>query len=77
VVQLAKRRIEALQTTIAKERDVQLADLRERIQAARDLAGSDPEHAAAMYRAIIDLHANDAWAAEVVQEARGHLAKLK
>jgi hypothetical protein len=77
VVQLAKRRIAALQTTITKRRDVQLADLRERVQAARDLADSDPERAAAMYRAIIDLHANDAWATEVVQEARSQLEKLE
>jgi eukaryotic-like serine/threonine-protein kinase len=77
VVQLAKRRITALQTTIAKRRDVQLADLRERVQAARDLADRDPERAAAMYRAIINLHANDEWATEVVQEARSQLDKLE
>ncbi|HEY3392649.1 MAG TPA: serine/threonine-protein kinase [Lacipirellulaceae bacterium] len=77
VVQLAKRRLATLQTTIAKERNVQLADLKERIQAAERLVKSDPNRAAAMYQAIIDLHANDIWANDVVQEARSNLDKLE
>jgi serine/threonine-protein kinase len=77
VVQLAKRRLATLQTTITKQREAQLADLRERLQAANRLANSAPQRAAAMYRAIIELHVNDQWAAEVVQEARSQLDKLE
>jgi hypothetical protein len=77
VVQLAERRLAALQTTIAKQRDVQIADLRERVKAAQQLADSDPQRAAAIYRAIVDLHSHDEWAAEVVQEATSQLARLQ
>jgi serine/threonine-protein kinase len=77
VVQLAKRRLATLQTTIAKERNIQLADLKERIQAAEQLVKRDPDRAAAMYQAIIDLHANDGWAADVVQKARDQLTELQ
>ncbi|HJQ82225.1 MAG TPA: serine/threonine-protein kinase, partial [Lacipirellulaceae bacterium] len=77
VVQLAKRRLATLQTTIAKERNVQLADLKERIQAAERLVKRDPDRAAAMYQAIIDLHANDGWAADLVQKARDQLTELQ
>jgi serine/threonine-protein kinase len=77
VVQLAERRLAALQTSIAKQRDVQLADLRERVQAAQQLADSYPQRAAAMYQAIVDLHSHDEWAAEVVQEASNQLARLQ
>jgi hypothetical protein len=41
------------------------------------LADSDPQRAAAMYRAIVDLHSHDEWAAEVVQEASRQLARLQ
>jgi serine/threonine-protein kinase len=77
VVQLAERRLAALQTTIAKQRDVQIADLRERVKAAQQLADSDPQRAAAIFRAIVDLHSHDEWAAEVVQEATSQLARLQ
>jgi serine/threonine-protein kinase len=77
VVQLAERRQKTLKDEIAKVQQVQLNDLRERLQTAKQLAQSDPERAAAMYRAILDLHANDAWAADIVREARSRLAELQ
>jgi serine/threonine-protein kinase len=77
VVQLAKRRLAASQATIARQREVQLADLKERVQAAKDLVESDPQRAAAMYQAIVDLHANDSWAVDIVQEARSQLDKVE
>jgi hypothetical protein len=77
VVQLAERRQKTLQDEIAKQRQVQLADLRERLQTAEQLTESNPQRAAAMYQAIVSLHANEAWAADIVQEARGQLAELQ
>jgi hypothetical protein len=77
VVQLAQRRQKTLQVEIAKQRKVRLADLQERLHAAKQLAESDRPRASAMYRAIVDLHANDQWAAEIVEEARAKLAELQ
>ncbi len=77
VVQLAQRRQKTLLAEIGKQRHVQLADLRERLQAAKQLADSDRERALTMYQAIVDLHANDSWAADIVQEARSRVADLQ
>jgi serine/threonine-protein kinase len=77
VVRLARRRLAKLQIDIAKERDVQLAEIRERIETASRLADSEPQRAAAMYRAIIDLYEHDSWAADAVGEARERLEKME
>ncbi|HEX2474851.1 MAG TPA: serine/threonine-protein kinase [Lacipirellulaceae bacterium] len=77
VVQLAERRQKNLHDEIAKHRLVQLDDLRERLQTAKQLTESDPRRASAMYRAIVDLHANDPWAADIVGDARRQLANLQ
>jgi eukaryotic-like serine/threonine-protein kinase len=77
VVQLAQRRQKTLHAEMDKQRQVQLADLRERLQTAKQLADSDSQRASAMYRAIVDLHANDSWAAEIVDEARHQLGNLQ
>ena len=71
VVQLANRRLEALQAQIVEQHEGQ----KERLAAAARLSESDPPQAAAMYRAIIELHADDAWAADVVSEARSRLGE--
>jgi hypothetical protein len=54
-----------------------LASLRERMEAAEKLAASDRSRAATLYRALIDLHQQDAWAAEIVAEARGRLELIQ
>jgi len=77
VVQLAKRRIERGRGELAKQREQQLAALDERLTAAERLAAKNPQQAAAMYRAILNLHEGDAWAAKVVETARGQLAELE
>jgi hypothetical protein len=77
IVELAKRRIVTLQKDIAQEREVQLADIRERLGVAVQLIERDPPKAAAMFRAIIDLYEGESWAAEVVAEARGQLERIE
>jgi serine/threonine-protein kinase len=77
VVRLAQRRLAKLQVDIAKERDAQLVEIRERIETASRLVDSAPLRAAAMFRAIIDLYEHDAWAADAVGEARKRLEKLE
>jgi hypothetical protein len=41
------------------------------------MSGSDPQQAAAMYRAIIDLYQHEPWAEKVVADARGRLEELE
>jgi hypothetical protein len=76
-VQLARRKLDALEQDWAKQRHIRLTALRERLHAAEQLATTDASRAAAMYRAIINLHGNDGWAEEIVHVARERLATLK
>jgi hypothetical protein len=50
-----------------------LASLEERLKIAQQIASSDPLRAATMYRAIIDLHQQHRWAADIVADARRRL----
>jgi serine/threonine-protein kinase len=72
-VALAERRIESLRRDAARQIKEQLASLQERLDAAERVSAGDPLRGAAMYRAIVDLHQNYAWAADVVGEARRRL----
>ena len=75
IVQLAQRRIAALQADLVAQRERNLVVLRERLDTAKQLSATEPQQATAMYRAIVDLHEHDDWAKEVVNEARGQLAE--
>jgi hypothetical protein len=77
VVQLARRRIETMRAELNRQRERELASLNERLGAAEKLATTDAARAAAIYRAIIDLHQGDAWAELVVAKARSRMAELK
>lgn len=69
-VQLARVQLERLKETLARQSARQVASLLERLAAAETIAATDPEAAAAMYQAIVDLYQNEPWAAEIVSEAR-------
>jgi serine/threonine-protein kinase len=77
IVQLAKRQLATLQADIIKQTDQQLAALQERLAAAERLTSSEPDQAAAIYRAIIDLYAASPWADSIVSEARRRLADIR
>jgi serine/threonine-protein kinase len=77
IVQLAKRRLAALESDLARQRKRHVALLEERLETAKRVTTSEPQRAAGMYRAIIDLHGSDAWADEIVEEARSRLAELE
>jgi hypothetical protein len=76
-VQLARRKLDELQHDLAKQREAELVVLQERLDAARRLTATDASRAADMYRAVIDLHRNHAWAAHIVTEAEKRLTELK
>jgi len=76
-VQLAERRLVSLRAHLSKQVEWQLALLRERLDTAERLAGTNPAQAAAMYQAIIRLHEQHSWANEIVAESRHRLAATK
>jgi hypothetical protein len=76
IVELARRRIATVQRDLSRQREQQLAELNERLDAAQQVSKTDAAKAAAMYRAIIDLHEKDAWAETVVAKARSRLAEI-
>jgi eukaryotic-like serine/threonine-protein kinase len=77
VVELARQRLETIRAELIKVHDRELNSLKERLAVAEQLSRSDPQRAAAMYRAIIDLHDDNAWANEVVAHARTQLTGLQ
>jgi serine/threonine-protein kinase len=77
IARLAGRQLTVLREQVAAQRASQLALLKERLVAAEQLAPTDPRQATAMYRAIIELHAADAWADGIVAQARTRLAELE
>ncbi len=76
VVRQARRRIKSLTSEVEKQHDQQLASLRDRLAVAEQLKSAKPEQAAAMCRAILNLHENDQWAAAAVVKARSMLAEM-
>jgi hypothetical protein len=77
VVQLATRRLKSLRDELAAQYADQLKSLEERLEAAARLTATDPKHAAAMYRAIVDLHQGHEWAESVVVQAQTRLAEIE
>jgi hypothetical protein len=77
IVEFARRRMATLEADLTTRRKRQLESLAERLEAAGRLSTSQPREAAAMYAAIIDLHADDGWAQEKVDEAKSRLAELE
>ncbi len=77
IVELAKQRLTTLRADLTKLHERQLAALRERLDAAEKLSETNPQQALAMYRAVIDLYQADAWADDVVAEARNRLVELQ
>jgi serine/threonine-protein kinase len=70
---LAQRRLAALREDMKKHAGEQLTLLEDRLSAADALRQSDPKRANAMYRAIIELYAQEPWATEAVRRARAAL----
>lgn len=75
-LELARRRLEQLQTEIERAGGDLHAMLNERLTAARNAQSTDPEKSQRIYRAIETLYAGKPWAAQAVAEARRALGKL-
>ncbi len=75
-VVLARRQLEKLQESLGRQADEQLPQLVERLHAAQRWEPMNAHRAAAMYQAIVNLYADQPWAASVVDEARDRLKVL-
>ena len=73
---IAERELAKLRVQIEKRAAEQLPAIRERARTARELEAASPEKAAAMYRALIDLYGEEAWAKPVIDEAQTRLKTL-
>lgn len=76
VVRLARLRIESLTSDLNAQHEQQLASLNERLGVAEQLKSTQPEKAAAICRAVVNLHGTDTWAAAAVSRARNLLAAM-
>jgi hypothetical protein len=75
-LRLAERELELLRERAAKHAADQLPELKSRLETARRLEQAQPEQAAAMYGALIDLYEDESWASVVVSTARERLQVL-
>jgi serine/threonine-protein kinase len=77
VVQLAKHRMQGLRADLAKQHEQQLAAINERLSAAKRLKARNPQQSAAILEAVVNLYADEPWAADAVRRARDELEKAK
>lgn len=68
-VELARRRLKQVQQEIAAVAAEQLPQLQARLDRADELKAAEPDRAAAMYRAVIELYSSKPWAAPAVEHA--------
>lgn len=69
-LELARRQLTKLDAIIATQNRVDLKTLNARLAAAELLAKDHPEQAKSICQAIVDLYADDVWAADVVERAQ-------
>ncbi len=74
-IQLAKRRLSEFRRQYEAQSAEQLHAVEERLKEADELRATDPERAKAIYRAILVLYQNKAWAKNTVQRAQAALEK--
>jgi hypothetical protein len=75
-VVLAERQLGIYRESLQRQATELLPALRGRLAMAKKVEASDPERAAKMYRAIVDLYGKQPWAATVVAEAKAGLKAL-
>jgi len=76
-IQLAKQRLGEFRQQYEVQSREQLTIVEERVKRADELRKTNPQRANAIYRAVLVLYENKAWAKHVVQRARAALEKGK
>jgi serine/threonine-protein kinase len=76
-IQLARRRLSEFRQQYEAQSQEQLRLIEERLKKADELRATDPEQAGKMYRAVLVLCRDKAWAKDLVQRAQTALEKGK
>ncbi|NQU26540.1 MAG: protein kinase [Candidatus Nealsonbacteria bacterium] len=71
-LRLARRRLERVRTQLAQQTGQYLEVVQDRLDWAEQPT-TDPDRAAAIYRAVVELYQDKPWADEAVRRARAHL----
>lgn len=74
-VELARRRLAALEARIQRDGEAQQKTLDTQLTRAKQLADVNPDEARTIWRAIIELYGGKSWAQEAVDEASSELKK--
>jgi eukaryotic-like serine/threonine-protein kinase len=74
-VELARRHLKQVRQEIAAVTAEQLPQLQARLDRADELKATEPDRAAAMYRAVVELYSPKPWAAPAVERAKAALAE--
>ncbi|MEE8450418.1 MAG: serine/threonine-protein kinase [Thermoguttaceae bacterium] len=74
-LELARWRLEQLHAQLDEKMGQHANMVADRLDEADRVLASDPEHARAIYEAVIELYNNKPWAAEAVERAREALAR--
>jgi serine/threonine-protein kinase len=74
-VELARRHLKQVQHEIADITAEQLPQLQDRLDRADELNAREPDRAAAMYHAMVELYSSKPWAAPAVERAKAALAR--
>jgi serine/threonine-protein kinase len=75
-VVLAERQLGIMRKALAKQSAELLPALKQRLAAADKLEAENPERAARMYEALVDIYGDDPWANVVVEHAKARLKAL-
>jgi serine/threonine-protein kinase len=75
-LELARRQATRMQQQINEYAGGQLMHMRQQMQRAGQLSQTDPAAAAAIYRSLLSLYADKAWAGAIIDQARAQLAAL-
>jgi serine/threonine-protein kinase len=76
-VELARRYIKQLKQELEAHAADQLPQITDRLDRADSLKDDDPQRAEAMYRAVLELYSDKAWAAQAVNRAKAALESQK
>ncbi len=72
-IQLVKRRLDEFRRQYKAQSQAQRTLVEERMKRADEMRKTDPQHAQAMYRAVVTLYQNKAWAKDLVRRAQAGL----
>jgi hypothetical protein len=74
---LVKKQLEEIDKDLIAQHELYAEFARQRLDQAKESSATDPHRARQMFQAIIDLFGDDAWANEIVKQAKHELARQR